>query len=306
MVEVAAAGICGSDLHVAAWSPAYAFMTPALPVTLGHEFAGTVVALGPGATTPEPGTRVVVMPSVTCGTCAGCRRGGPDACTSRTGLGMTRNGAFARMVAVPAANCVAIPDTMSFALAALTEPLTVSWEAVRRGSVGPGSRILVMGPGTIGQGVALLARHAGAAQVVVTGFRDAARLEVLRSMGFTATIDMAEAGARDRLRDAARGGFDVVIEATGRPSTIADGLALLASGGILVVSGIHDAPAEFDATTLVRRNLQIRGSYRAPRAVWPAVVDLLAADPAGFAPMITRRVGLAEAPDAFADRKSVV
>lgn len=299
LVAVAAAGICGSDLHVACSAPSYAFIAPALPVTLGHEFAGTVVALGDGAGSLSTGDRVVVMPSVICGACDGCKRGDADACSRRKGLGMTRNGAFASHVAVPAINCVPLPDELSFDLAALTEPLTVSAEAVSRGAIGYGTRVLVMGPGTIGQGVALLARRAGAAQVAVTGFNDKHRLSVLRALGFDALCDMAAPGAEERLRALAGDGFDVVVEATGAARAVGVGLKLLRAGGTLVVSGIHDEPVEIDATDMVRRNLQLRGSYRAPRSAWAGVVAMLSEEEADFAPMITHRLSLADASAGF-------
>lgn len=295
LIAVAAAGICGSDLHVACSAPSYDFILPALPVTLGHEFAGTVVALGDGAAVLSIGDRVVVMPSVTCGACDGCRRGDADACSRRKGLGMTRNGAFASHVTVPAINCVPLPNELSFDLAALTEPLTVSAEAVSRGTIGCGTRVLVMGPGTIGQGAALLARRAGAAQVVATGFNDTRRLRVMRALGFDDLCDMATPKAEERLRVLAGDGFDVVIEATGAARAVTVGLKLLRAGGTLVVSGIHDGPVEIDATDMVRRNLQLRGSYRAPRAAWPGVVAMLAEHGAEFAPMITHRLPLADA-----------
>lgn len=304
VIAIAAAGICGSDLHVDAWTISYAFMSAALPVTLGHEFAGTVVEVGADATCFSIGDRVVVMPSVTCGVCPGCVDQGPDGCTDREGLGMTRNGAFASHAAVPAINCIPLPAALSFELAALTEPLTVSAQAVARGGIGPGSRVLVMGPGTIGQGVALLARREGAAAVVVTGFEDAHRFATLRALGFTDLVDVAEPGAPEQLRAHAATGFDVVVEASGAPSTVGEGLALLRSGGTLVLSGIHGRPVEIDATAMVRRNLQLRGSYRAPRAQWPDIVAMLAEHGSEFLPMITHRLPLAQAHEGFSLARS--
>jgi 2-desacetyl-2-hydroxyethyl bacteriochlorophyllide A dehydrogenase len=295
LIAVAAAGICGSDLHVACSAPSYAFIAPALPVTLGHEFAGTIVALADGAGGVSIGDRVVVMPSVICGACDRCRRGDADACLRRKGLGMTKNGAFASHVTAPAINCVPLPDELSFDLAALTEPLTVSAEAVSRGEIGRGTRVLVMGPGTIGQGAALLSRRAGAAQVAIAGFNDTHRLSVMRALGFDTVCDMAGTEAAEQLRMLAGDGFDVVIEATGSADAVRDGLKLLRAGGTLVVSGIHDGPVEIDATDMVRRNLQLRGSYRAPRAAWPEVVAMLSEHGTEFAPMITHRLSLAEA-----------
>jgi threonine dehydrogenase-like Zn-dependent dehydrogenase len=300
IVEVAAAGICGSDLHVDDWAPGYHFIAAAMPVTIGHEFAGRVAVCGPGVRALAVGQPVVVMPSVTCGACVHCRTGDIEHCVARTGIGMTRNGAFARRVAVPERNCIVVPDALDAGIAALTEPLTVAAEAVARGSVGPGARVLVLGPGTIGQGIALMARSAGAGEIVVCGRDDAARLATVRALGFARTFDLADSDAAGALDAVAGDGFDVVLEATGAPAAVPFGLARLRSGGVFVMTGIHAAPVAFDATMLVRRRLDIRGSYRAPLATWRTIIDALVATPEAFAPMVTHRLPLHAAREAFA------
>jgi 2-desacetyl-2-hydroxyethyl bacteriochlorophyllide A dehydrogenase len=299
IVRVAAAGICGSDLHVDDWTSSYGFIAPALPVTLGHEVSGYVAALGDGVSALRPGQAVVVMPSVTCGVCAHCRDDLADHCETRTGIGMTRDGGFAPLVAVPARNCLPVPPTLSPDLAALTEPLTVARQAVDRGAIGDGDRVLVLGPGTIGQAIALMARLAGAAEIVVCGHGDVNRLATVEALGFERTLDLADAGADAALRRHAGAGFDVVFEATGNPAAIDTGIAQLRRGGALVAAGIHEAPAPLDVTALVRRQIDIRGAYRAPLATWPAVIDMLIASPAAFAPMITHRMPLSEGLEAF-------
>lgn len=296
IVEVAAAGICGSDLHVDDWAPGYHFIAKAVPVTVGHEFAGRVVAQGAGVTAPALGAAVVVMPSVTCGVCAHCHAGDPDRCVTRSGIGMTRDGAFARHVVVPARNCLVVPATLDPAVAALAEPLTVAMEAVARAGVVAGERVLVLGPGTIGQGIALMARQAGVDDIVVCGRDDASRLATLQTLGIERTVDLADAAAAGCVD----GDFDAVIEASGSSAAVTFGLDRLRPGGRLVICGIHPAPVAFDATMLVRRRLDIRGSYRAPLATWPRVLSMLTAAPDVFAPMITHRLPLAAALDAFA------
>jgi threonine dehydrogenase-like Zn-dependent dehydrogenase len=302
LIEVATAGICGSDLHVDDWTNSYRFIGPALPVTLGHEFSGTVV--GHGADTDRAalpvGSHVVVMPSVTCGACDACRSGNFDACAKRTGIGMTRDGAFACFVAAPARNCLPVPLDLDPGIAALAEPLTVAWQAVTRGSVGPGTKVLVLGPGTIGQAIAVMARRAGAADVVLAGRSDGPRLATARRLGFERVFDIAEAGNERRLSNAAGEGFDVVLEATGAAAAIRLGLELMRPGSTLVATGIHDELTPFDVTRIVRRQLDIRGSYRAPLTAWSRIITTLSENPSAFAPMITRRMSLADGLEAFA------
>lgn len=295
LVRVRAAGICGSDLHVDDWTSSYTFIAPSLPVTIGHEFVG-VAQSGPLA-----GRRVVVRPSVTCGVCAACTAGEFDRCEQRRGIGMTRDGAFAAWVRVPQRNCVPVPDGVSDELAALTEPLTISMQALRIAGDVKGARVLVMGPGTIGQGIAALARRAGAAQVVVSGFDDAVRLAALQRMGFTQQVDVAGGSLADGVAAFMDGHrFDVVFEATGVPETIQDALPLLRRNGVVVVTGIHARPLTLDLTPLVRNQHQLRGSFRPPESDWPLALDLMQELAPVLEPMVSHVLPLSRAAEGFA------
>lgn len=298
ILAVEAAGICGTDVHIAEWTPGYEAMAAAMPVTLGHEFAGTVVAAGPGVAAPRVGTLVAVRPSVVCGRCEACRHGDADNCRDRRGIGIARDGGFAPLVRVPAENCLPVPAGLDAEIAALTEPMTVSAEAVDTGEVRPGDRVLVLGPGSIGQGIALFAEAAGASEVVIAGHDDGPRLATLGELGFAGTVDgvgrtLAEALAPHL----AAGKFDVVIEATGVPGVIQPCLDVLRKRGVLVVCGIHPRPAGIDLTRLVREHQQIRGSYRSPLATWSRVLAYLADHVERVRPMISHRVPL---PDVLA------
>ena len=295
LVRVTATGICGSDLHVDDWTPSYSFITQSLPVTLGHEFVGVA------QTGPLRGRRVVVRPSVTCGVCAACLAQRHDACEQRTGIGMTRDGAFAPWVRVPLRNCVPVPDGLSDELAALAEPLSISMQAIRVAGDLTGQRVLVMGPGTIGQGIAVLARRAAAAQVVVSGRDDAARFDALRRMGFDALADVAGMSLAEATEPYTNGeSFDVVFEATGVPETISEALPLLRRNGIVVVTGIHARPLSLDLTTLVRKQQQLRGSFRPPESDWPQALALMGEVGDLIAPMVSHVLPLSRAMEGFA------
>jgi threonine 3-dehydrogenase len=296
LIRVEATGICGTDVHIAEWTPGYEFMARALPVTLGHEFAGTIVEVGPDVGEVEKGSLVTIRPSVVCGRCPACEAGDTDACTSRRGIGVMRNGGFAPLVCVPAGNCVPVPAGLDPAIAALTEPMTVSAEAVDTGEVREGDRVLVLGPGTIGQGIALFARAAGASEVIVAGHNDAPRLETLNRLGFERTVDTAGRTLAEALAPYLEAGkFDVVIEATGVPAVVQPSLEVLRKRGVLVICGIHPKPASVNLTQLVREHQQIRGSYRAPIATWSRVVAYLAQHAGQVREMISHRVPLSEA-----------
>lgn len=293
IVSVAATGVCGTDLHIYEWTAGYEAMIRCMPVTLGHEFSGVVAQIGTRVRSLEVGTLVAVRPSVVCGKCPACIAGRSDDCAHRTGIGVTRDGALARAVRVPAENCMPVPQDMDPQVAALAEPMTVSAEAVDTGEVRAGARVLILGPGNIGQGAALFAREAGAAQIVVAGKDDAPRIGVLRAMGFVDTVDAGERSLHEALAPwLAQGKFDVVIEATGSPAVVQPALDMLRKRGILVVVGIHARPASIDLTRLVRAHQQIRGSYRAPLATWPRVIEFLQRNAALVRNMITHRLPL--------------
>jgi L-iditol 2-dehydrogenase/threonine 3-dehydrogenase len=238
------------------------------------------------------GRQVTVRPSTTCGHCAECRSGKDDNCVNRTGIGIGRDGAFTGMVAAPWGNCHLLPDDIDMDVAALTEPMTVCAEAVATAEIKAGDKILVLGPGFIGQGVAILARAAGA-EVIVVGRDDAHRLGVLKELGFGHAIDTEQTGLDEVLRQHLP--FDAIIEATGVPALINASLPYLKKRGIFVIVGIHPRAAEIDVTRLVRMHQQIRGSYRAPIAVWDEVIGFLAANQEMMKRLITHRFRLEDA-----------
>jgi threonine 3-dehydrogenase len=296
IVAVGATGVCGTDVHIYEWTGGYEIMRGAMPVTIGHEFAGTIAAIGDGVRGLAVGAPVAVRPSVVCGQCAACRAGNPDLCTQRRGMGVTRDGGLAPLVRVPAENAVRVPPDMPIEIAALTEPMTVSAEAVANGEVKAGSRVLILGPGNIGQGAALFARAAGAGEIVIVGRDDEARLVRLRRMGFGNILDVAGTPFDTALAPYLENGkFDVVIEATGAPSAVSQAIGVLAKRGILVIVGIHPKPVSVDLLRLVREHQQIRGSYRAPIATWQRVVDFLAANADMAREMISHRLPLEQA-----------
>lgn len=302
VLAIEATGVCGTDIHIAHWTPGYESMTSAMPVTIGHETCGRVLRAGEGVDPALIGRRVTVRPSVLCHACPACVRGDEDNCTGRRGVGIGRDGAFAPFLTVLAENCVPVPDGMAAEIAALTEPLTVCHEAVDTAGLKGGERVLILGPGSIGQGIALFAEAAGAGEIVIVGRDDAARLQRLNALGFPNTVDSAGTSLSAALAPWLQtGGFDVILEATGAPSVIPEALSVLAKRGTLVVVGIHPAPAQVDLTALVRNHQTIRGSYRAPIATWTEVLTFLDRNAERVARMISHHFPMAEADRAVAE-----
>jgi threonine dehydrogenase-like Zn-dependent dehydrogenase len=300
LVEVAAAGICGSDVHVYEWSGGYEFLLNHLPLTLGHELSGRVAARGPGVSGLAEGDLVTVAPTTTCMRCGACSGGHPELCTTRRTLGLTAPGAFAPLVRVPAVSCFLAGARADPAVAALTEPLCVGDNAAEVGGIGPGDGVVVLGPGTIGQAVVVAALARGAARVVVVGKDDAPRLAVAARLGATATVDLAGRDLASAAEELLPGGrADVVVEATGHPPSLAAGLSILRRGGVLVVAGIYAEAASLDATAFVRNRQQLRAAHGSTRRAWERMVEFTRDHPERVRPMISRQLSLRDAVEGF-------
>ena len=298
-VTIHAAGICGSDLHAWAWDHGYDFMAPFLPLTLGHEFSGIVTDLGAGVDGLAVGDAVICWPTVTCGSCPACRKGRRAECVQRRVIGLHRDGGFAEQIVMPAANALRLPDGMPLDVAALAEPLAVSINALNVAGVQSGDRILVLGPGPIGMGIAVVAAARGA-QVLLAGYDDGARLALARDLGVTACVDLAEADLDSAIATHFGDAPDIVLEATGRPASVLEGLRLVRSEGVLAVVGIHAEPLALDLNLLVRGKKQMRGCHDSTPAAFAEAIARLAETPALYAKMITHRLPLDRAEDGFA------
>ena len=203
VVEVAACGLCGTDLHILQGE-----FAPSLPVIPGHEFAGVVVAIGPGNTTGlAEGDRVAVDPSLYCHECHYCRIGHDNLCLRWGAIGVTTAGGAAQYVAVPGANCVRLPESVAIGDATLIEPLSCAVRGydVLRSQLG--AHVLVYGAGTMGLMMLELAKRTGAVSVDVVDV-NATRLAVARDLGCTrAATSAAELDQPF--------GWELVVDATG-------------------------------------------------------------------------------------------
>ncbi|ACL58652.1 zinc-dependent alcohol dehydrogenase [Methylobacterium nodulans] len=297
-IDVAAAGICGSDLHAYEWTPGYEFMAMAMPVTLGHEFSGVVREVGEGVTGLAAGDSVTCWPTVACGACEACRSGEPQHCQNRAIIGLHCDGGFAETVTVPARNCRPLPAGLPLDVAALAEPLAVAVNAVDVAEVQPGERVVVLGPGPIGLGIAWIAQGRGA-RVLLAGLDDGVRLATARRMGIAQCVDLREESLEQATRRVFGGPADRVIEATGVARSVSDGLAVLRSGGVMVVAGIHSAPLALDLTHFVRSKKQLRAAHDTTARALDEAIRLLAQHADTLAVLITHRQPLARAVEAF-------
>lgn len=267
VVEVAATGICGTDLHILAGEHG------TLPVIPGHEVSGIVVATGGPEGPVRVGDRVAIDPSLPCGRCVQCRRGRENLCPDLGALGVTVAGGAAELLAAPARRCVVLPEHVDLHGAALIEPLSCAVHAHDVLGSAIGSTVLIYGAGTMGLLMLCLAAGGGAGAVDVV---DVAAGRLPRSLELGASRAAVDANELDR------GEWDVVIDATGNVAAIRDGLDRVAPGGTFLQLGVTrpDARVDISPYDVYRREITIAGSMailhsfeRAARLFASGIVD---------------------------------
>lgn len=292
VLQIEAVGICGSDMH--AWHGHDPRRTPGL--VLGHEFVGSIAeSAAPGF---ERGMRFTGNPLITCGTCEYCVQGRNNLCANRTMVGMTRPGAFAEFMSIPAASLIAMPQDLSARAAALTEPAATAWHALNltlRALTRPlhECRVLVIGGGAIGMLMALLLRHLGNADRLTLAELNPLRREAVARHAGCATVD-------PRATPLAESSFDVVIDAVGAKATRTQSLAAVKPGGVVMHVGLQDWASEIDMRKLTLAEITLLGTYTYTTADLRATVDALARGAFGNLSWVEERP-LVDGQQAFVD-----
>jgi threonine dehydrogenase-like Zn-dependent dehydrogenase len=291
-VRPEAAGICGSEVE--GYVGRQANRRP--PLVMGHEVAGSVVEVGPGADPAWRGRRVAVNPVISCRTCPLCAAGQRNLCPDRRLIGVHLQGGFAEWVPVPESSLVPLPDGLGSREGALVEPLANGVHAAGlalagRPIAGAGA---VLGAGAIGL-LALQACRVASPTPVHVLEPDAGRRRLAAALGAAAVHDTAE-GLRDAL---GRPGADFVIDAVGREATRRLAVEAVRPGGRVVLLGLHDDAVSLSGHDLVRREVLVTGSYAYTDEEFGRALDLLASGRAGVGELAPVRP-LAATPDLFA------
>jgi 2-desacetyl-2-hydroxyethyl bacteriochlorophyllide A dehydrogenase len=249
VVEVAACGLCGTDLHILQGE-----FAPSLPLVPGHEFAGQVVGVGSEVSELAVGDRVAVDPSLYCYECRYCRTGHNNLCERWAAIGVTTAGGAAEYAVAPVANCVKLPDHVRTQDAALIEPLSCAVRGYDVLKSQLGSHVLIYGSGTMGLMMLELAKRTGAARVDVLDLNEE-RLATARRLGCSAAA--ATADELDRPQ-----GWDLVVDATGNAAAIQDGLGRVAKAGTFLQFGVSDyaTTATIEPYKIYNQEITITGS----------------------------------------------
>jgi L-iditol 2-dehydrogenase len=287
VLEVAATGICGTDLHI------HDDEFPSLPpVTMGHEVSGVVVELGDGVDVEWEGARVVTETYFfTCGECEFCLGGRRNLCAQRRSIGSHVDGGFARLVHVPATNLHRIPDWLDGHAAAMAEPLACcAHSLLDPARVGDGDEVLVIGPGPVGLLAAQIARASGGTVHVRGTPRDELRLAAARALGFeTSTTD-------DELEREP----DVVVECSGSAAGMSFGLETLRRAGTYVQIGLAGKPVTIPFDLVCYRELVVTSGFASTRGSWLRALELIESRAVELEPLLSEVVPLEEWERAFA------
>lgn len=299
-IEIAACGICGTDVHVKHDEFPY---WP--PVTLGHEFAGTVIEVGPNCRSAKVGERVVAEPhNLSCGVCYLCRTGNTHICAAKRSPGWGVDGGMAKYICYPEKLLHRMPEGMSFDQGAVVEPTANAvTDVIERARITAGDFAVVIGPGPIGLLAAMVARAAGAREVVVIGTpADAAlRLKKAKELGFT-TVNLAEANPVDVVMGLTGGiGADIVIECSGSPKAIPGTIDLVRKLGKICVIGLTgNRPVEVPWDKFSFKVVEVIFNLSTSYTSWDRTIALIHKGLVPAEKIITHRLPLAQWEEAFA------
>ncbi len=259
LIRVRKTSICGTDLHILHWD-AWAQATIPVPMVVGHEFVGEITALGSGVRGLEVGQRVAGEGHVWCGHCRNCKGGRREFCHHHTGVGVTRPGAFADYIVIPAQNVFVVPDHISDDVAAVLDPLGNATHTALRFDV-VGEDVLITGAGPIGVLAAAIVRHIGARHVVVTDVNPY-RLAMASAHGASRVVDVRTEALAPGMEDLGMTeGFDVGLEMSGAEAAFNQLLAAMTHGGRIAVLGIPSGPMTLDVNDVIFKGLEVQGIY---------------------------------------------
>lgn len=295
IVQVERSGICGSDVHI------YHGISPLKPpVVLGHEFVGTVYAMGAEVEGFEVGDRIIVEPGVPCGNCTYCDSGRYNLCPRQYTIGGYRHhdGGYADYVRVPARNLIPMPEGMSFEVAAMVEPVACAMHALDVAQIQPGDTVLVLGVGTIGLLVSQAARMAGAATVIAVDVVPE-RLALAAELGADATVNAREVDLVPwALETYGEGGIHRVFDTVSNGRSINQALSIVRRGGRVIDVGVATEPVELNLNSFLTE-IELTGMNMYVRRNFEEAIAAITGGQIRVDPLISRSYPLGRILDAY-------
>jgi threonine 3-dehydrogenase len=297
LIRVARTGICGTDVHIYDWNE-WASRTIPIPMVIGHEFVGEIVAVGSNVNDFYPGELVSGEGHVVCGLCRNCMAGRRHLCAHTSGVGVNRAGCFAELIALPMANIWRHDPTVDRDAAAIFDPFGNAVHTALTYDV-VGEDVLITGAGPIGIMAAAVVRHAGARYVVITDVNEY-RLNLARKMKVDVALNVTQTSIADVQKTLGMTeGFDVALEMSGNPAAFRDLIHNMAHGGRIAVLGIPEKEFAIDWREVIFNMLTIQGIYgRRMYESWYKMTVLLQSG-LDILPVITHRFGYRDFEEAF-------
>ena len=297
LIRVRKTSICGTDLHIHHWDE-WAQKTIPVPMVVGHEFMGEIVRIGEDVEGLEVGQRVAGEGHVTCGHCRNCKGGRREFCHNHVGVGVTRPGAFAEYIVLPAENVFVVPPHIDDDIAAVLDPLGNATHTALRYDV-VGEDVLITGAGPIGAMAAAIVQHIGARHVVITDV-NRYRLRMAARLGATRVVDVTTEQLTDVMAELEMTeGFDVGLEMSGAESAFNQMLDVMNNGGRIAVLGIPPGPMTLDVNDVIFKGLEIQGIYgRRIFETWYKMAAMLQSG-LDIGPIVTHRLPADRYEEAF-------
>jgi threonine 3-dehydrogenase len=297
LIKVRKTAICGTDVHIWNWDD-WAAKTIPTPMTIGHEFVGTVAAFGDNVHDLEIGDVVSGEGHIVCGRCRNCLAGRRHLCKDTMGVGVNRPGAFAEYLCIPVTNVWHADPTIPMDMLAIFDPFgNATHTALTFKTLG--EDVLITGAGPIGLMAAAIAKHAGARHVVVTDVNPY-RLALAEKMGATIALDVSKHQISEVLKELdMREGFDVGLEMSGNPAAFEDMLANMCHGGRIAMLGIPSKDMAIDWNSVIFNMITIKGIYgREMYETWYMMQAMLQSG-LDISPVITHKFPVAKFADGF-------
>jgi threonine 3-dehydrogenase len=292
LIRIRKTAICGTDMHIWHWDD-WARRTIPVPMAVGHEYVGEIVALGSEVQGLCVGDRVSGEGHLTCGHCRNCRAGRRHLCRNTQGVGVNRPGCFAEYLSLPASNVFKLPPAIGDDIASILDPLgNATHTALSFNMVG--EDVLITGAGPIGVMAVAIARFAGARHVVITDVNPY-RLALARKMGASRALDVRTESLDDAMRELGmQEGFDVGLEMSGVPSALHELIRTMHHGGNVAMLGIVPAGTGLNWDEVIFKGLTLKGIYgREMFETWYKMSSMLQSG-LDITPVITDRLPVAE------------
>ncbi len=292
LIEVKAAGICGTDIHI--WKDEYKSVPP---MVMGHEGSGVIAALGEGVEGLSVGDRVTSETFARfCGNCFFCKQGRPNLCPGRKSIGTHLNGFFTKYLIIRATAVHRLPENVSFRAGALSEPLACCTHGIlERTPVTAGDWVLVSGPGTIGLLSLQLAKADGGKAIVLGTDKDEERLALAKELGADEAINVDKQDPTALIQERTDGlGVDLAIECAGAAASFNQCLKLVRKGGRISQGGLFGKPITSDVELVAMKELEVFGFFSHVPSAWDRALRLMAEGKVLTEPLVSHRLPLTE------------